>query len=91
MKIEKVSIFVSGNSYDEMSIDGVGTLDSDENNIVLNFTAPKIHIQLRRDVNEKDVANSYFIKKSPGFKIKWSFNKQDVKPDFKYKVNFFNR
>ena len=66
LEIEKVSMVVSENSKDEMSVNW-SPLETDQNNVVYNFTAPDndITITLERDVNLKDVeTNPYFIKKT---------------------------
>ena len=96
MYIEKVSLVVTGNSEDRMYVDEVGDLDPNLNYVVYNFTTPEkltcIRISLSRDVSQKDIdSNPYFIKKTPGFSLKWNYNQHDVKPDKKYKDGDFNK
>ena len=100
LEIEKVIMFLPGSSVDFMFVgdDNDGwQLDADQNYHFLKFTAPAyIYILVRRDVNEKDIeTNQYFLKKNPGFNMKWNYNQRDIKPDTTYKEErlsiFFRR
>ena len=84
LEIEKVNMKVSGESKDVMKVDWK-TLDPNQNNLVLNFTAPgeNIWVGFRRNVNSKDLVSNAYLETMPGFSIKWSYN-EDVKPDAKY-------
>ena len=84
LEIEKVNMKVSGDSRDYMSVDW-NILDSDQNNVVLNFTAPDeyIYIELWRNVKSKEIETNINLETMPGFSIRWSYNEY-VTPDEKY-------
>ena len=84
LEIEKVNMKVSGDSYDDMTVEEE-IFDPDQNNLVLDFTAPDeyIYIRLWRNVNSKEIETNINLETMPGFSIKWSYN-EDVKPDAKY-------
>ena len=74
---------------DDMFVsNGVGWLNSDQNVVVQNFTAPdsNIYIKLKRDVAESEVDYNRNLPSIPGFSVKWSYN-QDIKPDSRYGDN----
>ena len=81
LEIEKVSMVVTGDSYDNMWVYGIGRLDPEQNYVVHNFTPSyERTFTFSRDVTEYDVDSNWNLPSMPGFRIKWSYN-HEVKPD----------
>ena len=98
LEIEKMSMVVSEDSREYIEVRSFPNfkvfLDPDQNNFVINFTAPddSIHIYVQRDVSEKDIkVNSLNASMmAPGFSLKWTYNQLGAKLVRKFMNNTLN-
>ena len=87
LEIEKVSMKVSGTSTDTIYLSHeAGNLDFDQNHFVYNFTTlpPNLYIELRRDITMDDAYETKYLKRMPGFIIKWRYNMK-IDPQVKFR------